>query len=194
MCGRVHESHPVSRGPAALFDHGRDILDPRVSGGSDLNATTNCLTTAQLHTGQRYETRLVFSREDVQRYCALSGDQNAIHENVEAARLRFPGVPDIIVPGGLLQIAITGVFGTQFPGDGSLGLIFTPERLRKPVFPGDPVLVVIEVRRIRGDLVEFDVFISNAEGVSIGGAKARVLAPDTAYQQWWEARQAQQKV
>lgn len=136
----------------------------------------------------------MFSREDVQRYCALSGDKNAIHENVEAARLRFPGVPDIIVPGGLLQIAITGIFGTEFPGDGSLGLVFTPERLRKPVFPGETVQVIIEVVRIRGDLVEFEIAISNAEGAAIGGAKARVLAPDYSYQQWWQARRSQAQV
>jgi acyl dehydratase len=166
-----------------------DIIDAQ-SGEFPLNAKTNCLTAAQLQTGQRYETSLVFSREDVERYCALSGDHNAIHANVEAAQLRFPGVPDIIVPGGLLQIAITGIFGTQFPGDGSLGLVFTPERLRKPVCPGETVNVVIEVARIRGELVELDVAISNAEGASIGGAKSRVLAPDKGYQEWWARRQS----
>ncbi len=172
---------------------GRSVCAPIIPakpGEPPLNAKTNCLTAAELHTGQRYESRLVFSREDVARYCALSGDHNAIHADVDAARLRFPGVPDIIVPGGLLQIAITGIFGTQFPGDGSLGLVFTPDRLRKPVCPGEEVLVTIEVARIRSDLVELEVSISNAEGVSIGGAKSRVLAPDKAYQDWWASRRA----
>ena len=31
--------------------------------------------------------------------------------------------------------AITGIFGSSFPGDGSLGLTFTPDRFRKPVVP-----------------------------------------------------------
>ena len=183
----------MSTGGRGKNTPGRSVCAPIIAakpGEPPLNAKTNCLTAAQLHIGQRYETRLVFSREDVARYCALSGDQNAIHANVDAARLRFPGVPDIIVPGGLLQIAITGIFGTQFPGDGCLGLVFTPERLRRPVCPGEEVLVTIEVARIRSDLVELDVSISNAEGASIGGAKSRVLAPDKAYQDWWASLHA----
>lgn len=150
--------------------------------------TTNCLTAAQLHVGKRHEARFVYSREDVDRYCALAGDRNAIHHDVEAARLRFPGVPDIIVPGGLIQISITGIFGTAFPGDGSLGLTFTPERMRKPVCPGDEVVVAIEVTRIRGDIVEFDIDIRNRDGAAIGSAKSRVLAPDATYRRWWAGR------
>ena len=148
-------------------------------------STTACLTVALLHVGMRHERRFVFSREDVERYCALSGDRNAIHHDVEAAQLRFPGIRDIIVPGGLIQITITGIFGSVFPGDGSLGLTFTPERLRKPVCPGDEIAVAIEVVRIRGDLVELDIIISNGEGVPIGSAKSRVIAPDDAYRRWW---------
>jgi len=194
VCGRDYRG---ARDAGAAGDvkktPGPSVSDPIIAGNSGeppLNAKTNCYTAAELQAGQRYETRLKFSREDVARYCELSGDHNAIHADVDAARLRFPGVPDIIVPGGLIQIAITGIFGTQFPGDGSLGLVFTPERLRKPVCPGEEVLVTIEVARIRSDLVELDVAISNAEGVSIGGAKSRVLAPDKAYQDWWAGRHA----
>ena len=168
----------------------RSIVHYRtVIGGFQLNTKTNCLTSAELQAGQKYQTTLVFSHEEVARYCDLSGDRNAIHANVEAAQLRFPGVKDIIVPGGLIQIAITGIFGTQFPGDGSLGLIFTPERMRRPVCPGEAVHVTIEVTKIRGDLVELEVTMNNAEGAAIGGASTRLLAPDPAYQQWWKSRQ-----
>jgi acyl dehydratase len=149
-------------------------------------STTNCLTARWLRVGMRHEARFVFSREDVDRYCALSGDRNAIHRDLEAAQLRFPGVADVIVPGGLVQITITGIFGSEFPGDGSLGLTFTPERLRKPICPGDEIAVAIEITRIRGDLIEFDIAISNAEGAPIGSAKSRVLAPDDAFRRWWE--------
>ncbi len=151
-------------------------------------STTNCLTAAQLHVGMRHQTRFVFSHEDVARYCALSGDRNAIHREVAAAQLRFPGVTDIIVPGGLIQISITGIFGTEFPGDGSLGLTFTAERLRRPVCPAEEITILIEVARMRRDLVELDVTISNADGIAIGSAKSRVLAPDEAYRRWWETR------
>ncbi len=124
------------------------------------------------------------------RYCALAGDHNAIHSDLEAAQLRFPGVTDIIVPGGLIQITVTGIFGTEFPGDGSLGLVFSPERMRRPVCPGDEVVVVIELTRVRGDLAEFSVTITSAAGGPIGVATSRVLVPDETYKAWWERRRA----
>ena len=77
---------------------------------------TRCLTTDQLEVGMTHESTFVFTHEQVEQYCALVGDMNAIHHDVEAARLRFPDVDDIIVPGGLLQAFITGVFGSSFPG------------------------------------------------------------------------------
>ena len=146
---------------------------------------TNCLTAAMLEVGMKHEAKLSFSRAEVEQYCELSGDRNAIHRNLAAARLRFPDIKDIVVPGGLIQIAITGLFGTSFPGDGSLGLTFTPERFRKPVCPGETVIVSIEVTRIRGEIVEVDVLISDADRVQFGTAKARILAPDQSYREWW---------
>jgi acyl dehydratase len=151
---------------------------------------TNCLTASMLAVGMKHEAKFSFSREQVERYCELSGDNNAIHRNLEAARLRFPNVEDIVVPGGLVQVAIMGLFGTVFPGDGSLGLTFAPERMRKPVRPGETVVVTIEVTRIRGEIVEVDVSIQDADQTPIGGAKSRILAPDESYRQWWAARAA----
>ena len=63
-------------------------------------ANTDCLTASMLSVGTRFRTELGFSREQVEQYCALSGDKNAIHRDLEAARLRFPDVKDIVVPGG----------------------------------------------------------------------------------------------
>ena len=147
---------------------------------------TNCLTASMLQVGMHHQEKLTFSREQVDRYCALSGDRNAIHRDLEAARLRFPDVKDIIVPGGLIQICVTGIFGTRFPGDGCLGLTFSPERFRKPVCPGDALTVTIEVTRIKGAIVEVEVALDDEQGSRIGSAKSKLLAPDNAYRQWWE--------
>ncbi len=152
--------------------------------------TTNCLTAAMLEVGMTHEARLMFTREEVQRYCELAGDRNAIHRSVEAAQLRFPGITDIVVPGGLIQIAITGLFGTSFPGDGCLGLTFAPERFRKPLCPGEAVTVTIEVSKIRGEIIEVDISIADEHGHRIGAATSRLLAPDESYRRWWEAQQA----
>lgn len=149
---------------------------------------TQCLTAAMLAVGMRHSAKLLFTREQVEQYCALSGDRNAIHRDLEAARLRFPGVRDIVVPGGLIQISITGIFGTQLPGDGCLGLAFIPERFRKPVCPGDEIWVTIEVTKVRGPLLEVDVTLDDGQGNRISTAKAKLMAADDVYRQWWEAQ------
>jgi acyl dehydratase len=150
---------------------------------------TDCLTAAMLTVGQRHSARLHFTRDQVDAYCALTGDANAIHRDPEAAQRRFPGVTDIVVPGGLIQSTISGIFGTSFPGDGTLGLAFVPERFRKPVVPGEEVLVTFEITRIKGPIVEFDLTVTDAQGARLTDAKAKVLAPDEGYRAWWEAQQ-----
>ena len=149
-------------------------------------ARTHCLTAASLDVGMTHEASFVFTHQQVADYCELCGDYNAIHHNVEAARLRFPDASDIIVPGGLIQISITGMFGSEFPGDGSLGLTFTPERFRKPVLPGEEISVRLEVTRKRGEMLEFEIAVFDRNKEQIGAAKSRLIAPDEAYQQWWK--------
>ena len=151
---------------------------------------TDCLTAAMLAVGQRYSTRLRFSRAQVDTYCALTGDANAIHRDLTAARQRFPGVTDIVVPGGLIQSTVSGLFGSHFPGDGSLGLSFVPERFRKPVLPDEEVLVTLEITRIKGAIIDVDISVEDAAGSRLTNAKARVLAPDDAYRAWWETQRS----
>ena len=148
---------------------------------------TECHTPAMLSVGQTYQALLAFSREQVQQYCALSGDHNAIHRDPEAAALRFPEARDTVVPGGLIQITVTGLFGTHFPGDGCLGLTFVPERFRKPVFPGDQIGVEIKITRIRGPLIEVAVTLRDADGEAISTASSKLMAADDAYREWWQA-------
>ena len=150
---------------------------------------TQCLTTSALEVGMRHSARLSFTREQVERYCALSGDYNSIHADPEAARLRFPGAHDIVVPGGLIQISITGVFGTEFPGDGCLGLTFVPERFRKPVFPGDQVTVEIVISKIRGPMIEVDVTLKDDQDNVISTARSKLIGPDDTYHEWWSKQQ-----
>lgn len=149
---------------------------------------TDCLTAAMLTVGQRHSARLRFTRAQVDTYCALTGDANAIHRDPEAARRRFPGVTDIVVPGGLIQSTVSGIFGTRFPGDGALGLSFVPERFRKPVLPGEEVVVTFEITRIKGAIIDIDLAVTDAQGVRLTNGQARVLAPDEAYRQWWEGQ------
>jgi len=148
---------------------------------------TRCLTASMLEVGMRHQTRVSFSREQVDQYCALTGDRNAIHRELDAARVRFPDIRDIVVPGGLIQTTISGLFGTVFPGDGSLGLTFSPDRFRRPVCPGDELDVILEIARIlRGGIFEMSVSVTNPAGTGIGSAVAKVVPPDDAYRAWWQ--------
>ena len=149
---------------------------------------TECLTASMLEVGMRYQAKMSFSREQVEQYCALSGDNNAIHRDREAARLCFPDLKDIVVPGGLIQISITGIFGSRFPGDGTLGLTFTPHRMRKPVCPGDEINVTVEITKVRGTILEVDVTIDDAQGSRIGNAQSKMIAPNDTYRQWWDKK------
>jgi acyl dehydratase len=151
---------------------------------------TKCYTASMLKVGMRRQAKLSFTREQVEQYCALSGDRNAIHRDLDAARLRFPDARDIIVPGGLVQISITGIFGTEFPGDGVLGLTFAPERFRKPVCPGDVLSVTIEVTKIRGPMVEVGVTLDDDQGNRLSSARSKLVAPDETYHRWWENHHA----
>lgn len=141
-----------------------------------------------LSLGQTHTRTFSFTREQVDAYCDLTGDRNGIHRDLNAARARFPGIADIVVPGGLIQVSISGVFGTEFPGDGALGLTFVPERLRKPVCPGDLIRVVYEITRIKAMILEVDIRIEGPDGGLISSAKAKVLAPDETYRAWWETQ------
>ncbi len=150
---------------------------------------THCLTAQMLEVGMRHRKRLAFDRSQVQQYCELSGDHNAIHRDAEAARLRFPGARDMVVPGGLIQISVTGIFGSEFPGDGCLGLTFVPERFKKPVFPGDEIDVEVVVTRIRGPMIEVDITMKDSDEHLIANATSKLIVADDAYREWW-SRQA----
>lgn len=150
---------------------------------------THCLTADLLEVGTRYRKTLSFSHEQVVQYCELTGDRNAIHRDLEAARLRFPGVPDIVVPGGLIQSTISGILGTDLPGDGAIGLAFVPERFRKPVCPGEEIRVELEVTRVRGPFVEMAMRLDDRDGELLSTAKIKVLAPDEGYRTWWAGQQ-----
>jgi acyl dehydratase len=155
------------------------------NGDPDMSPT-QCMTGAMLDVGMRHVVELSFTREDVDRYCALVGDHNAIHRDLAAARARFPDARDIVVPGGLVQTRISAIFGTEFPGDGTLGLTFSPERFRKPLFPGDTLVVTLEVARfIRGGMVEMNIAVADPDGNRVSQATAKLVPPDEAYRAWW---------
>lgn len=150
--------------------------------------STKCMTSAMLEVGSKLTKTLLFTREQVAQYCELTDDRNAIHRDIDAARIRFPGVKDIVVPGGLIQSTVSAFFGTEFPGDGAVGLSFVPERFRSPVCPDDKIQIIFVITRIRGPVIEVDISIDDNDGKRLTTAKAKILAPDDVYRDWWQAQ------
>ena len=148
--------------------------------------STNCLTSSMIKVGDILERKISFTHQDVVDYCNLAKDFIAIHHDIEAARLRFPNIKDIVVPGALLQISIA-MLCKSLSGDGSLGLTFEPERVKRPVCPGDELLVKLEL--VRKKLIWLNLKLRlKMSGFQVSGAKSRVLLPDDSYRKWWETQ------
>ena len=69
-----------------------------------------------------------------------------------------------------------------------MGLTFEPERVKRPVCPGDELLVKLELVRKKVDMAEFKITIEDMSGFQVSGAKSRVLLPDDSYRRWWETQ------
>ena len=109
------------------------------------------------------------------------GDLDPVALAVLLRRLLERNAPDIIVPGGLVQTSISALFATDLPGDGTLGLAFTPERLRRPICPGDELVVTLEITRLlRGGIVDLDVIVDDGEGRRVTRGSVMPATIDTA--------------
>ena len=70
--------------------------------------------------GQTYSTEIKYSQEDVAQFAALTGDHNPIHlDEAYAATTPFKKP---IIHGMLAASVFSKVFGTAFPGEGSIYL------------------------------------------------------------------------
>ena len=81
-----------------------------------------------------------FSDDDIEAFGALSGDRNALHFKDDVSRdLGFSGR---IVHGALLGAKISAVFGTKFPGNGTI-YVSESSRFLRPVYPHRPYKALI---------------------------------------------------
>lgn len=123
--------------------------------------------------GDRASLTHVFSADDVAAFAGLSGDTNPVHLDAGAARAM--GFEGPIAHGMLAASLISRVLGTELPGSGTIYLS-QELRFRKPIYPGDRVLVEVEVLSARADkpIYELSTQLSTDEGLAIDG-KAVVL-------------------
>lgn len=101
-----------------------------------------CNVERVIQPGQQAAVTRTFSQEDLDRFAALSGDDNPIHvDPAFSARTRFGHT---VLHGMLLYGAISAVLGTRLPGPGCVqleqGLMFPA-----PTYPGEKVTVRVTV-------------------------------------------------
>lgn len=90
----------------------------------------------------------VFTQQDVAGFAALSGDDNPIHLDPDAARAA--GFAGTIVHGTLVIGLFSRLLGTRLPGPGT---VYLGQEIRflRPVPPGVTVAAHVEVTAIRED-------------------------------------------
>ncbi len=133
-------------------------------------------TTPILAVGDRTEARLVdgLTRTQIVQYAGASGDFNPLHTD-EVFATRAAGYPSVFSH-GMLTMAMAGRLLTDWVGlDNVLSF---GVRFRSPVWPGDTLVGVAEVRTLREEggveVADVTVTVANQDGVDVVSGTAVV--------------------
>src|SRR5574344_843009 len=134
------------------------------------------VTYDELSVGQSARLLRTVTLEDIQAFAAVSGDINPAHLNPEYAdATMFHGV---IAHGMLGAALISALFGTQFPGPGT---IYLGQELRftKPVRIGDTltVLATVSEKNDEKKRIKLDCQVSNQHGEVVLKGEANLMPP-----------------
>ncbi|MDU7586487.1 MAG: bifunctional enoyl-CoA hydratase/phosphate acetyltransferase [Acidovorax sp.] len=134
------------------------------------------VTYDELAVGQTARLLRTVTLEDIQAFAAVSGDINPAHLNAEYAdATMFHGV---IAHGMLGAALISALFGTQFPGPGT---IYLGQELKftKPVRVGDTltVLATVSEKDDEKKRVKMDCLVTNQKGEVVLKGEAKLLPP-----------------
>ena len=125
--------------------------------------------------GTRHSIETRFSHDDIDGFCALSGDSNEIHTSDEAARAA--GFEERVVPGMLIAAVFSRVLGTEFPGRGTVYLR-QDVTFENPVFPNRTVLAEFRVLRRIGRRATIETMIRDPQdGSVLARGQANVVIP-----------------
>ncbi|MCL1868766.1 MAG: MaoC family dehydratase [Paludibacter sp.] len=98
-----------------------------------------------LKTGDFYELELSFTQEQVNDFAKVTGDDNPLHIDAEFAKTTPFGRP--IVHGFLAGAVFSRIFGTLFPGEGTI-YISQEMRFRAPIFTQKTYKARVEITDI----------------------------------------------
>ena len=134
------------------------------------------VTYDELTVGQSARLLRTVTLHDIQAFAAVSGDINPAHLNAEYAdATMFHGV---IAHGMLGAALISALFGTQFPGPGT---IYLGQELKftKPVRIGDTltVLATVSEKDDEKKRVKMDCLVTNQQGEVVLKGEAKLMPP-----------------
>ncbi|KAB0588824.1 bifunctional enoyl-CoA hydratase/phosphate acetyltransferase [Comamonas kerstersii] len=134
------------------------------------------VTYDELTVGQSARLLRTVCLEDIQAFAAVSGDINPAHLNAEYAdSTMFHGV---IAHGMLGAALISALFGTQFPGPGT---IYLGQELKftRPVRIGDTLTVLATVAEKDDEKkrVKMDCLVTNQKGEVVLKGEAKLMPP-----------------
>lgn len=131
---------------------------------------------AEIEIGERAEIKHQITQQDLERFVALTGDDNRLHVDAEFAKSTPFKHP--VVHGMLGASFISTLIGTKLPGDGALWFANKLEFLA-PVRIGDELTIVAEVikKNERDHSIELEttIYNQNKQKVTIGSASVRIV-------------------
>jgi 3-hydroxybutyryl-CoA dehydratase len=126
---------------------------------------------ADLAEGARAAVDFTITTEDMQKFAALSGDYNPLHQDQDFARQK--GFKGTVVYGALLIAKISCLIGMQLPGRDSVW-VSTAMQFDQPLFVGEPAQaegVVVAVSQSTG-MIDLQVTLrSNNKVLAKGKAE-----------------------
>ena len=124
--------------------------------------------------GQKATRTQTITDEMIRTFAALTGDSNPVHlDDAFAATTRFGRR---IAHGMLAASLISAALANDLPGPGTVYLSQSIQ-FKAPVFPGDTITAIIEVKSIRNDkpIAILTTTCVNQENVTIIEGEAAVL-------------------
>ena len=134
------------------------------------------LTIDQISLGQVYETQFTVDHKRIAAFAEATGDDNPIHFDDEAASKSIFGRR--VGQGMLTAGFLSGVFGTQFPGYGTVYLSQTVKFVR-PVYLDETVTVRMKVLEVLADKnrIRVETTCLNPDGKEVLVGEAVVMPP-----------------
>jgi acyl dehydratase len=138
------------------------------------NFIKNIKINKMLQLGEKYIYKFSYTQEQVNAFAEVTGDNNPVHLDKEYAEKTIFKRP--IAHGMLGASILSKVFGTIFPGEGTIYLNQTLNFLR-PMFVDQEYEAVFEVKEIIADKNKaiISTTIQNNEGKSVLTGEATIM-------------------